>query len=300
MKLRSLITIVLFISGFSQVLAVSDTLRKSQISLRLDNDAYIPGRMDRYYSNGIKVDFYQYLQKGKSFSVNLGKEMYTPDLRKDRMTSPIERPFAGMVFIESGLQWRKERWFYEFSALGGIMGPQSGVGNLHVWYHEQVGFPKPEGWEEQLPNSFLGNLHAGAKVRLIGNSLADITLSGKAAFGNWDQSLQMGPIFRLGNLLPLAVSQLNGSRVGSSGRSLEQYFQVGFFARQSYWNGSVEGGNFKRESGFKATSQTWSCTADLVLNYRNLGFSYGLTFQSKETTSAENHFFGKITLYWLF
>ena len=300
MNLRSLITLLLFLVGFSEVLALTDSLRKSQISVRLDNDAYIPGRMDRYYSNGIKLDFHHYLQKGKSFSVTLGKEMYTPDLRKDGIAAPIVRPYAGMVFMESGLQWRKDRWFYEFSALGGIIGPQSGVGNLHVWYHDRAGFPKPDGWEDQLPNSILGNLYADAKVRLTGNSLADITLSGRAALGNWDQSLQIGPIFRLGKLLPLAVSQLNGSRVGASGRSLEQYFQLGFFGRQSFWNGSIEGGNFKNESGFKATAQTWSCTADLVLNYRHLGFSYGLTFLSKETPSSENHIFGKITLHWLF
>lgn len=300
MNHRPFFAILLFLLGMKEALADPDSLRKSQITIRLDNDAYIPGRMDRYYSNGIHLDFHHYLRDGKSFSVTIGKEMYTPDLRENKTGLPIERPFAGMVFIESGMQWRKSRWFYEFSTLGGLLGPQSGVGNLHNWYHELAGFPKPLGWEEQLPNSILGNLYAGAKVHLLGNSLADITLAGKAALGNWDQSLQLGPIFRLGNLLPLSVSQLNGSRVGSKGNSLEQYFQLGFFARQSFWNGSLEGGNFKKESGFKATSQSWSCTADLVLNYRNIGFSYGLTFQSKETQLAENHIFGKIILHWLF
>ena len=280
--------------------ASSDSLRKSQVSVRLDNDAFIPGRMDRYYSSGIKVDFYQYLSQGKSWSITMGKEMYTPDLKKDRSLFPFERPFAGMIFLEPGIQWRKSRWFYEFSALGGLLGPQSGIGNLHRWYHELAGFPKPEGWEEQLSNAVLGNIFAEAKVYLVGNSLADITLAGKAGFGNWDQSIQVGSIFRLGNLLPLPISQLSGSRVGSSGKSAEQYFQLGFFGRQSFWNGSVQGGDFKKDSGFSASRSGWVCSGDLVLNFQHFGFSYGLIFQSKDAVNAQNHVFGKIAFHWLF
>lgn len=300
MNFRPFFAILLFLLGMKETLADPDSLRKSQITIRLENDAYIPGRMDRYYSNGIKLDFHHYLRTGKSFSFTLGKEMYTPDLREDKIGAPIDRPFVGLVFFETGIQWRKNRWFYEISALGGLMGPQSGIDRLHIWYHELAGFPKPIGWEEQLPNSILVNFYAGAKVHLLGNSIADITLSGRAALGNWDQSLQVGPIFRLGKLLPLSVSQLNGSRVGSTGKSLEQYFQLGFFARQTFWNGSIDGGNFRQESGFQASSQSWSCTADLVLNYKNIGFSYGLSFQGRDTPSAENHIYGKIMLHWLF
>jgi hypothetical protein len=296
-----LIFFLAFLAGIvGDGFAGSDSLRQSQVSVRLVNDAFIKGRMDRYYSSGIKVDFYQYLSQGKSWSITMGKEMYTPDLKKDRSLVPFQRPFAGMIFLEPGMQWRKKRWFYEISALGGLMGPQSGIGKLHCWYHELVGFPKPAGWEEQLSDAVLGNIYAGAKVHLLGNSLADITLAGKAGFGNWDKSIQLGSIFRLGNLLPLPNSQLSGSRVGSNGKSVEQYFQLGFFRRQSFWNGSVQGGDFKKDSGFSASRNGWVCSGDLVLNFQHVGFSYGLTFQSKDTLNAKNHFFGKIAFHWLF
>lgn len=292
--------LALALGGTLDVFASSDSLRKSQVSLRMDNDAFIPGRMDRYYSSGIKVDFYQYLSKGKSWSMTMGKEIYTPDLKKDRSLVPLERPFVGMIFLELGIQWRKSRWLYEISALGGLMGPQTGLGNLHRWYHELVGFPKPEGWEEQLPDAIFGNIFAGAKFHMLGNSVADITLAGNAGFGNWDQRIQLGPIFRLGNLLPLTWSQLSGSRVGSRGKNSEQYFQLGFFGCQSFWNGSVQGGDFKKDSGFSASRGGWACSGDLVLNYQYFGFSYGLTFQSKDAVNAKNHVFGKIAFHWLF
>lgn len=295
----------LFLYSFNLIFCLNafgenDSIRHNQITVILDNDAYVPGRLDRYYSNGISIGFHHYLKEGKSISFRLGKEMYTPDLRKTGFATEFDRPYAGMVFGEFAKQWRKKRWFLEGEGMLGILGPGSGVSQVHYWFHDKFGFPRPEGWETQLGNAALFNLSFSSIYQVAGNSTLDFNLYGNVAAGNWDQNISLGPILRFGKLLPFSVSQLTGSRVGVSGMGLEQYFQLGIVGIKSFWEGSVDGGNFDVESAYDSKGIRTEIIGEVVLNYRNFGFSYGIIHRSKYTSTSDGQIIGRVRLSWLF
>ena len=92
--------------------------RKSQLVIRLDNDAFVSGRQDRYYSSGHYLTFYHYLGKGKSLSIGFGNQIFTSDLRKELEPEEIDRPFAGVNYLKFGFQKRKPGQFARVHLLG--------------------------------------------------------------------------------------------------------------------------------------------------------------------------------------
>jgi len=296
-------TIFLFL-GFYEVLAQGDSLskpRKYQLIIRLDNDAFVSGRQDRYYSSGHYLTYYHYLGKGKSMNFGFGNQIFTPDLRQELEPEEIDRPFAGVSFLEFGFQKRKPDLVTGFSLLGGVIGAKSGVGQFHNWYHDNFGFVRAKGWQHQIEDSFLFNLNIRATKSVIRSGSFEFLTDGMAAIGNLEQSLAIRPSIRIGTFEDLQFSQINESRVGTIYRQ-EQYFRLGMELKQVFFNRTIDGFLIEPEipPEFESQNSVAEVFGELILNYNHFGMGYGIFYRTKENEAASNQVFGRITLSWLF
>jgi len=275
--------------------------RKNQVIIRLDNDAFIIGRQDKYYSGGHFLDFYHYLGEGKSFILGLGNQIYTPDLPKERPQIVIERPFAGIIYIESGFQIRKNRWFYEGKILGGIIGPQSGVGQFQSWFHNSFNLPKVYGWQNQIEDALIGNVSLQVLHSLVDLGPMEVLIAGKSKMGNLEQSISFSPSIRIGSYQPVSFSQVNGSRVGTD-QQQEQYFHFGVDFKNVFFNRTLDGNSLNPDNipDFESKGAIGEFFGELVLNYNHFGTAYGIFYRTSENVQAKDQVFARITFSWLF
>ncbi len=278
-----------------------DSVRKSQLIIQLDNDAFISGRQDRYYTAGHYAAFHYYINKGRSLSLAFANQIFTPDLRKELEPEDIDRPFAGVNYFELGYQKRRQTWFFEASVLSGWIGPGSGVGQFHNWYHDSFNFPRAKGWENQIEDSFIANLNLRTIKSLFSSKNFEVLVEGKTEFGNLDQNLSIKPGFRIGTFQALENSQINGSRVGTSFRQ-EQYFHFGAELKRVFYNGRIDGNLIspKEVPVFESEEGYAEIFGELILNYNHFGMGYGIFYRTRENETADNQVFARITLSWLF
>lgn len=192
-----------FIFGFL-LLAIPGSNATAQLvnnkhSLRIlwDND-FINLRgdgTDRYYTNGIRIDyFYTKEQKAKFpsslllnisddnnniYSWGLAQFMFTP---KNIAVPDIQfndRPYAGALYTIHSLQSidhiKKIKLTSEIRL--GVIGPLSFAKETQTWAHRVINYTKPLGWHNQVPNDIILNynisieklmLQASKKILLVG------------------------------------------------------------------------------------------------------------------------------------
>ena len=154
----------------------------SAITLTIENDLFTGS--DNNYTNGIgltwvsrNVNTYEpdsFVSKWAGFwkflpfigddgyetyaGWSLAQEMHTPD----DITVPDppldDQPYAGILYVDSILYARKERWTHAWELKLGVVGPDSKAGNTQRWFHDVIGDDEPMGWDTQLPNEPVINL----------------------------------------------------------------------------------------------------------------------------------------------
>ena len=141
----------------------------------LDNDSFnfwqAPNvRSDREYSQGTRISFirpatgrFSQMLGGPNqcatavetrdcrlLSYSLTQAIYTPTL-DDRRRQPGERPYAGWLGAEAGLIRERRRGLTAFAVSAGLTGEPSLAAPAQKAVHRIFGFPRPEGWDQQLP-----------------------------------------------------------------------------------------------------------------------------------------------------
>ncbi len=84
-----------------------------------------------------------------SFAIN--QAIYTPTLDVRRRAAG-ERPYAGWLGAEVGVQRERDRALTAFSLALGVTGTPSMAEAAQKAVHRIFGFPTPEGWDAQLPS----------------------------------------------------------------------------------------------------------------------------------------------------
>jgi len=99
-------------------------------------------------------------------SAALAQSIYTPTL-EPRRRAPDERPFAGWLGAEFGVQRDRDRALTAFSLSIGVTGKASLAESSQIAVHEVFGFRRPEGWSAQLPSEVTVNAtYRGARELL--------------------------------------------------------------------------------------------------------------------------------------
>ena len=118
-----------------------------------DVDSYSEDAFSRKWS-----EFWQFLpfvgDEGYTTyaSWNVAQEMHTPDDIEDPNPPLDDQPYAGVLYVDSVLYARSERWTHAWELKLGVVGPSSQAEDVQKDFHDLVGGDDPMGWDTQLPD----------------------------------------------------------------------------------------------------------------------------------------------------
>lgn len=88
----------------------------------------------------------------------LAQEMHTADDITDPNPAEDDQPYAGVLYVDSLLYARKQRWAHVWQLKLGVVGPDSQAEDLQQDFHDLIGGDEPMGWHTQLPNEPIINV----------------------------------------------------------------------------------------------------------------------------------------------
>jgi hypothetical protein len=89
---------------------------------------------------------------------SVAQEMHTPDDITIPNPPLDDEPYAGVLYLDSVVYARGERWLHAWQLRLGVVGPASQAKNVQKWIHKAVGSDEPMGWQTQLPNEPVFNI----------------------------------------------------------------------------------------------------------------------------------------------
>jgi hypothetical protein len=101
---------------------------------------------------------------------SLVQEMNTPDEIQDPNPPEDDQPYSGILYVDSLLYARKDRWAHVWQLKAGIVGPASQAESVQKKVHDLIGGDEPLGWDTQLPNEPVINIgYTGSYLAASGN-----------------------------------------------------------------------------------------------------------------------------------
>ena len=190
-----------------------DSIPKRQFSLRHDND-FLLG-IDRYYTTGSFIGYSNRLSKDFIFNNTaesslqldflIGQETYTPRELFETDFDLLERPYAGYLFVQSGVNQVKESHIWSLTAEFGLAGPQSLAGAIQIAYHELINEFIPS-WVGQIENSVHLNGYAGYVKSFQRNKRVFFDLNSEVAVGTRQIFVEQGVTLFFGSAIHYRVA----------------------------------------------------------------------------------------------
>jgi len=82
----------------------------------------------------------------------LAQEIHTPDDISNPNPPLDDQPYAGVLYLDSVIYAKRERWAHAWQLRVGVVGPASQADHTQRWFHKMIDSDKPMGWHTQLPN----------------------------------------------------------------------------------------------------------------------------------------------------
>jgi len=139
-----------------------------------------------------------------SFSdFSFGQLIYTPNATESYQEERNDRPYAGIAYLEWGVNSFDKKSITSLILDVGLIGPWAMAEETQNTVHNIAGFEETNGWEYQIGNHFLmmGGISHTRKIADInvGNLFgSDVLLHGGAGAGNWLVYGNIGAELRVG------------------------------------------------------------------------------------------------------
>ena len=179
---KRLATAALLLCATAGWAAESTDTYKGALTFTLENDAFTGS--DNNYTNGVgftwvsneisTFDEQSFVRRWSKFwsflpfvgnsgsrtfaSWSIAQEMHTPDDIENPDPPLDDQPYAGVLYLDSAIYTRQERWAHAWQLRVGVVGPASHADDVQRWYHEVTGNHKPMGWSTQMPNELVVNV----------------------------------------------------------------------------------------------------------------------------------------------
>jgi lipid A 3-O-deacylase len=333
-----LISVVLLSSGAVDCAAQSTAPYRGAWTVTVENDRETGS--DNNYSNGVGVtwvsnaidtyeersfvrrwgEFWSFLPfVGKEgsrtyVSWSLAQEMHTPDDITLPNPPMDDQPYAGVLYLDSVVYARRERWTHAWQLRVGVVGPASQADNVQRWIHDLTGSNEPMGWDTQLPDEPVLNVGYTGTYLLaqgdLGRSAAwRVAPVAHAGLGNYFTGVGLGLYGEVGWNL---VDALGGTAL-----------RLGFNAASTAGVGPVDGWSVSLSGGvmgygvahylpldgtvFRDSRSVGSkpfigmATFGIAVRNRGFVFFFGRTyFTSSFDTERQKPEFGTLSLSWYF
>jgi lipid A 3-O-deacylase len=205
-----------------------------------------------------------------------------------------DQPYSGVLYIDSLLHARNDRWGHTWTLRAGIVGPSSHAEQIQQELHELIGSRLPQGWDTQLPDEPVLNLDYTAMYLWREGDVGDLASwrlvpMGGLSFGNYFAGVNLGVYGEIGWNLPDA---LGGSTMrhgftaaGTLGTkpldrwSLSLFAGIGGYGVGHYL--PLDGTVFKESRSVDSNSLAGVLTTGLTFRRKGLVVSFAQSFFSK-------------------
>lgn len=316
MQLRGFMSIaaitLLSVSAFAQSF-------KNEFGFKSDNDAYLFYGQDRYYTNGLFVNFRHALDQQRlkpklekiTYEIEVGQKMFNPFSGNRPLPSTHDRPFAGYLYAGGKIThfYANETVLSTGIELGTV-GPRALGKEAQQLLHDIVGFYKIEGWEYQIKNELAANLSA-QYLKLLHRSEkkdVDFSLATNLQAGTTFSGAGAGILFRAGRINQLFNSAYTNAVISNNSKTKKLVESEFFFYAKPQLNAvfhdsTIEGSMFNNDSPITFDAKPIVFSQQLGFNYSSdrFTFDFSVIFKSKEVKStAKAHQYGSISMFYRF
>ncbi len=286
-----------------------------EFALTVDND--YPYMTDQYYTAGqdlsyrfllnSKIPFLPSSDSSKAiFSLHHGNKVFTPKNVDTPDVRYMDRPYCGWNFISAELLHFNQKDAGNLLALQvGVVGTDSGMGQVQQWWHKAIKLYSIEGWNSQISNEVVVNASFNHThgFKLI-KGIEFVSASG-AVVGTGSNRLSQEFTFRLFRFNALSQSSFMNASLsnGSLKNRSELFLYASFGGDYVMSNIFIEGSLFKSNpSTFTTSINPWIFTQKIGVQYSNRKISFGLAMihLSKETELVSTHNYASASLSYRF
>nr|WP_067665552.1 lipid A deacylase LpxR family protein [Ferrimonas marina] len=299
--------------------------------MTIDNDGAIGS--DRDYSSGLFLQYHAGNQavaqapdalqrlshwlpghdrQQLGWSVALGQQIWTPEDIEAPLPPEGERPYAGLLFTQWGLQRSAPDRADRFDLMLGTVGPRAMAEEGQKFVHLLIGSDEPMGWDSQIEDQWIANLdYLGDRLiqrRDVGlGGEQDSALSYRVRAGNFQSELALGGVVRWGEGLASSLGSagfvqgnLVDTRLLNNGAG--QFGFIGLEGRYRFNDITIEGDRPEEVPDTEITP--WQ--ASLVLGYVYYRSRWGASLSFEGHThayeEARHQFDGyaSVNLFWRF
>lgn len=265
-----------------------------ELSFTTENDAYLFGKHDAFYTNGFFIRLSTAgSKKGNKIiqSWELGQMIYTPLIRKTIVPADIDRPYCGFLFGKySRSGFLKNDAVLQYSATIGLVGPGSLGEDLQNSYHKLLGYVRFTGWIYQVQDAIGADAGISyAQTVWEDSSWIKLVPVVQASVGSNFTNARAGAYLCLGSFEKNSNSALWNAQIQKTATVARKKHE--FFA---YWypqlifqgyNATVQGGLFYKGNGGAQLGEI-----ERWMLQQNVGICYA---EGRWTTKVEIVFQGK-------
>ncbi|TDO24963.1 lipid A deacylase LpxR family protein [Pedobacter duraquae] len=290
-----------------------------EFGFQSDNDSYLGQGSDRYYTNGLFLNFrfatnQAKLKTGtekKIWEISAGQKMYNPYSGFAPDPARQDRPFAGYLYAGAALHvFRSNESSLKTSIELGTTGPNSIAEDAQELLHRNFGFYDLDGWQYQIKNAAQVNLSA-QYTRLLfrnkANSL-DFSFEGYTNLGTTFSGAGAAILFRTGNINQLFNSAYEHAVIGKNAKTkalVKREFFLYAKPQLNYvaYDATISGSIFNNNSPVTFDTHPVVFAQQIGANYssQRFTFDFGVLFKTKEVKStAKAHQYGSISMFYRF
>lgn len=158
-------------------------------------------------------------------SLTLAQEIHTPEDITLESPPLDDRPYAGILYLDSVVYRRSPRMNDAWTLRIGVVGPASHADDTQTWFHDVIDADEPRGWDTQLPNEMIFNVGYTANFAGPAGIVSErvrwrVTPMLTAEAGTYATLVGAGAMFEIGYNMPEAAHALSSLRSGLNAASV--------------------------------------------------------------------------------
>lgn len=333
----------LFLLFPSALVAAGKDEAGGTFSIYMENDLF--GGTDRYYTSGVKLswsspdlekysdtpyaspllplfDLLPYINETgyqKNLVFALGQNIYTPDDTETASLVRNDRPYAGWLYVGTGVVWKNAEARNSLVLDIGVVGPWAYGQEAQRKIHDLRGLDHPNGWDNQLHNELGLSLVYERMWRWPQHERRsgldwELLPHAGAAIGNVYTYANAGAELRAGLNLPddfgtstIGTAATTSTPVDGQMGADRAWFDLGIYAfarvegRAVGHNIFLDGNTFGESQSVGHNIFVADLSVGVAINIKNTKLAYALVYRTKEFRDQQDaQIFGTVSFNWTF
>jgi len=313
---RKILTLTIILtSGTTLFCQNRENVLSRSFSFAMDNDIYFV--TDYYYTAGAKINYRRLVSENtKLFKLltlnqsdssrliidyNFGSKIFNPRSIRFNDSKTTDRPYAGYSYAGFNLaRFNSPTKGISASLELGVVGENTGLGQLQRWWHRQTHFLVPKGWDSQIANELIVNLNFRIlRSVALARGVDLISQTGLNAGTGLNQLSQDFTIrfLRFNSISTSDFLSANLSWEKSDKLNKEFFLFAGLGLAYTFSNIFIEGSLFEfNTSPFTVNAVPVVVRSNMGLMYSRNRYSFSMTIHhlSKEVEKGISHTYGAL------